>query len=87
LLGLILVYVEPDLIKDILIPNFYLPFWLLFFPATFFTAAIIWGNARRGLLTALGLTGFLLLRLFGLGHVLNLLLLLGILIAVERYFN
>ncbi len=87
LLALMLAYVEPELIKDVLIKGAYLPFFLLFFPASFFTAAIIWGNSRRGFLTAAGLTIFLLLRLYGLGNVLNLLLILGIVIAVDRYFN
>ena len=87
LLALTLVYVEPELIKDVLIPGVYLPFFLLFFPASFFTLAILWGNSRRGLLCAAGLTLFLLLRLFELGNVLNLLLILGIVIAVDRYFN
>ena len=87
LLGLMLYFVEPALVKDILIPGVYLPFFLIFFPASWFTLAIIWGNTRRGLLTAIGLTLFLLLRIFHLGNVLNLVLILGILITVDRYFN
>ena len=87
LIGLMFIYVEPELVKDILIPGAYLPFFLLFFPAVFFPLAIIWGDSRRGLLSAVGLTLFLLLRIFGLGNPLNLLLILGILIAVDRYFN
>lgn len=87
LLGLLLYFVEPALIKDILIPGVYLPFFLIFFPAGWLTLAIIWGNGRRGLLTAVGLTIFLLLRIFQLGNALNLVLILGILIAVDRYFN
>jgi hypothetical protein len=86
-LGLLLIFTEPELIKDILLPGIYLPFFLVFFPAVFFTAAVIWGSSRRGLLTAAGLTVYLLLRIFGLGHGLNLLLILGILIVVDRYFN
>jgi hypothetical protein len=87
LLGLMVYFVEPSLIKDILVPGLYLPFFLLFFPASWFTLAIILGNTRRGLLASLGLTSFLILRLFRLGNVLNLVLILGILIAVDRYFN
>jgi len=87
LLGLMLYFVEPALVKDILIPGVYLPFFLIFFPAGWFTLSIIWGNSRRGLLTAIGLTVFLLLRIFQFGNVLNLVLILGILIAVDRYFN
>jgi hypothetical protein len=87
LLGVMLAYVEPELIKDIVIAGAYLPFFLLFFPASFFTAAIIWGNSRRGFLTAAAITIFLILRVFQLGNILNLLLILGIVIAIDRYFN
>lgn len=87
LLGLMIIYVEPGLIKDILIPGIYLPFFLLFFPASFFTLAIIWSNSRRGFLSAFGLTVFLLLKILGLGNALNLLLIFGILVAVDHYFN
>lgn len=87
LLALMLIRVEPELVRDILIPGIYLPFFALFFPAVLFSAAIIWGSSRRGLLTAAGATVFLLLRLFDLGNSLNLILILGILIAVDRYFN
>jgi len=87
LLGLMVYLVEPSLVKDILIPGIYLPFFLLFLPASWLTATIIWGNRRRGWLTAVGLTLFLILRLWGLGNNLNLILILGILIAVDRYFN
>ncbi len=86
-LGLMLNFVEPALVKDILIPGAYLPFFAIFFPASWFTLAIIWGNTRRGLLMAIGLNVFLLLRIFQLGNALNLVLILGILIAVDRYFN
>jgi hypothetical protein len=85
-LGAMIGYVEPELVKDILIKGAYLPFFLLFFPTVLFTAAVIWGNSRRGLLTAICVTLFLLLRLYGLGNVLNLLLILGIAITVDRYF-
>lgn len=87
LLSLMLFFVEPGLIKDILIPGVYLPFFLVFFPASWFTLAIIWGNTRHGLLIAIGLNVFLLLKIFQFGNLLNLVLILGILIAVDRYFN
>lgn len=85
LLGLLVYFVEPALVKDFLLPGLYLPFFLLFFPASWFTLAVIWGNGRRGLLGAIGLTLFLILRVFQMDNSLNLLLILGILIAVDRY--
>ena len=87
LLALLVYFVEPELIKDILVPGLYLPFFLLFFPASLFTLSIIWGNGRRGLLSAVGLSVFLILRIYQLGNSLNLLLIFAILVAVDHYFN
>ena len=87
LLGLLLTQVDPELGKDILVPGLYLPFFLLFFPASFLTLAVVLTNSRRGLIVASALNLFLALRLFGLGNVLNLILLAGIAVAVDRYFE
>jgi len=87
LLGVLIYWVEPELIKDIVIPGLYLPFFLLFFPASFLTLAVVLANSRRGLIVASALNLFLALRLFGLGNVLNLILLAGIAVAVDRYFE
>ncbi len=61
-------------------------FTLIFF-ALLFTFSIILANTRRGLLTSLGLTIFLILRYFGVGNILNLALLAGVVLAVEIYFT
>jgi len=87
LLGVIVSQVEPELVKDILVPGLYLPFWLVFFPASFFMLAVVMGNSRRGLVMALGLTGFLILRVYQLGNLLNLLLIVGMVVAMDRYLE
>jgi len=87
LLGVLITRVEPELIKDILIPGFYLPFFLLFLPASFLTLAILLANAKRGLLGALGLNAFLILRIFQFGNLLNLFLIIGIIVAMDRYLE
>lgn len=87
LLGAMIYWVEPELVKDMLVPRLYLPFFLLFFPACFFTLAIGLANTRRGFLVTIGLTGFLILRVYQLGNLLNLLLLAGMVVAVERYLE
>jgi len=79
-----IVYVEPDLVKDVFVQGLYLPFFLLFIPACFLTLALMLGNTRRGFLITVGLTIFLLLRVFELGNVLNLFLISGIVIAIDR---
>jgi len=87
LLGAMIYWVEPELVKDMLAPGLYLPFFLLFFPTCFFTLAIVLANTRKGLLVTIGLTGFLVLRVYQLGNLLNLLLLVGMVVAVERYLE
>jgi hypothetical protein len=87
LLGAMIYWVEPELVKDMLVPGLYLPFFLLFSPACFFTLAIVLANTRKGLLVTIGLTGFLILRVYQLGNLLNLLLLAGMVVAVERYLE
>lgn len=61
-------------------------FFLLLFLAVLFSTSILFANTRRGILSATGTVFFFLLRYFGLGNVLNLLLIAGILISIDRYF-
>ncbi|MBU1085662.1 MAG: hypothetical protein ABIJ43_05735 [Candidatus Beckwithbacteria bacterium] len=77
-------YIEPELIKDVLVKGFYLPFFILFIPTIFLTLALILGNTKQGLLIAVGLGVFLILRIFELGNALNFLLIIGIVIAIDR---
>ena len=62
-------------------------FFGLFFTALLFTFSTLLINTRRGLITASTLTVFIILRYFGLGHVLNLFLLSGVAISLEVYFS
>ncbi len=87
LLGVLITQVEPELVKNILIPGLYLPFFLLLLPTSFLTLAILLANTKRGLLIALGLNAFLILRGFELGNFLNLILIVGIVIAMDRYLE
>lgn len=60
-------------------------FFLLVFLTLFLGFCLIFVNTRRGLLTSLALTLFLLLRYFGIGNILNLLLISGITASIEIY--
>jgi len=80
-------FLDPETIKDILIPNFYLPFFVSLFLALFFTLSIIFINTKKGLIFSLGIICFFILRLFGLGNVLNVFLILGLLLAFNYYFT
>lgn len=83
-LGLMLVNIDPILVKDIIVPGLYLPFWLIFFPAAWLTLALIFGNTKRAFIATAGLATLMILRISGLGNILNLILVAGITIAIDR---
>lgn len=62
-------------------------FILLVFLALLFTFSIISANTRRGLIISTATTGFLVLRYFDVGNVLNLILICGIAIAIDLYLS
>ena len=80
-------YPQPVMVKDLLIPGGFLPFFIILFLAIFFTLSIVFGNTRRGLIVSLAVIVFLILRLVKLGNWLNLLLIIGIAFALESYFS
>lgn len=80
-LGGIVYFLEPDTFG--ILPLFFV---LVFF-ALLFTFSIIFSHTRRGLLTAFGLILFLILRYFGIGNILNFLLIAGILVVVDIYLS
>jgi len=80
-LGFLTYFVDPENLG--VIPLFFLITLL----ALTFTFSIILANSRRGLLTSIGLTLFLILRYFGVGNILNLALITGIALTIEMYFT
>lgn len=83
LLGLMIVFVDPVVVRDLVLPGSYVLFFLLLSVAVFLTASLVLGHQRRGLLVAIGVAAFLALRLVGLGHVVNALLLGAFLLVLE----
>lgn len=80
LLASLIYFINPDTFGVIFV------FFLLFFLAVLFTFSLIFANTRRGLIAAGGITLFLILRYFGIGNLLNGLLIAGITLASEIYF-
>jgi len=87
LLGGLIFWVEPELVKDIIVPGLYLPFFLIFLPASFFSLSLLFNHTRRGLILSLSLSLYLALRIYEMANALNILLIIGIAIAVERYLD
>ena len=62
-------------------------FFILLFIALLFTFSIIFTNTRRGLTAAIVLTLFLSLRYYGVGNILNFILIVALTIASDIYFT
>jgi hypothetical protein len=60
-------------------------FFVLLFLTLFFGFCLIFVNSRRSLLITSTLITFLVLRYFGVGNILNLLLILGLTVSIEVY--
>ncbi len=60
-------------------------FFVLIFLALLFTFSTFFASTRRGFLIAFGLTLFLTFRYFGVGNILNFLLIVALVITVEMY--
>ena len=62
-------------------------FFAVLFTSFLFTFSLILGHTRRGLIAALTVSIFAVLRYFGIGNALNLLLIIGAATAFEFYFT
>jgi uncharacterized membrane protein len=87
LLGLMMVFVDPTLIENFILPGTYFLFFILLFLALFFTTSLLLSSSRRGFLIGLGICGGLFLRLKYLGNVINLSLLIIFLVLLELYWG
>jgi hypothetical protein len=85
--GFIVGFVEPELVRDILIPRSYLVLFAPLFLALLLTTSVLLANTRRGLVITCVVISFLILRLHELGNLLNLILLVGLAAAIEYYFT
>jgi hypothetical protein len=84
-IGLVIWKVDPDTIKDFILPGSYLPMTLLVMGGIFWLFSILFMSAVTALRWTVGITAFLELRLLGLGSVFNGILILGLLISWEVY--
>jgi len=80
-LGFLVYFVEPDFLFAIPL------FFVLVFFALLFTFSTILVNSRQGLIVSSALTTFLILRYFGVGNIINFLLLMGLAITLELFIQ
>lgn len=83
--GVIVVFVDPENVRDLILPGSYLLFTSVVSLAVFLLLTIIFLSVKRALWWSFGLLIFLYLRLYGLGSLLNGGLILGVLVCGELY--
>lgn len=79
--------IDPEIVRDVVFKNSYLPMIIVFLGAVFWPLSIILLSAKKALRWSSGLTLVLYLQIADLGSVLNFILIFGILIVSEYYFS
>lgn len=78
-LGGVIYFVDPDTFGAVPL------FFATFFTASLFTFSLIFASSRRGLISSISLSLFLILSYLGVGNILNLILIVAIAICIEIY--
>lgn len=74
-------YVDPQL------PTATLFFLLFLFLALLFALSTLFANTQRGFLYSFSITAFLIMRIYGIGNLINFLLLIGVIVSIELFFS
>jgi len=80
-LGSLIYFIDPDTFAAVPL------FFVLIFSCLLFTFSLIFAGGRRGLIGSVSITLFLILAYFGIGNILNLLLMVAIAVCIELYFG
>lgn len=81
----VVVMVDPETMKDFIVPGSYLPMVLLVSGGIFWLLSILFMSAVRALWWTIGITLYLFLRVLQLGTIMNGVLILGLLASWEVY--
>jgi hypothetical protein len=84
-IGLSIWKIDPDNMANFIIPGSYLPMGILLTGGTFWLLSILTMSSIRALRWTLGIMIFVYLRLWGLGTILNGILILGLFVLWEVY--
>lgn len=87
LVGLMIWGVDPDLMRDFIIPGFYLPMAVALATALFLLYAILLLSTKKALRWMVATMIFVYLRIWGLGSWLNGLLILGVMMCIEVFLK
>ncbi|MBI3397316.1 hypothetical protein HY045_02465 [Candidatus Woesebacteria bacterium] len=79
--GFIVYFTDPTVAG--IVPLFFLVLFIVFV----FTFSLIFASKKRGLIVAIAFIVFLILRYFGIGNLINFLLIMGLVVSTEFYLN
>ena len=85
LVFLVILKVDPDNLRDLLLPNSYILFLLLLLLACFFLLSVILMSSKRAWWWSVLVVIFIYLRLIGMGGLINGLLLLAMGVVFDVY--
>src|SRR3989344_5621834 len=84
-IGFVVWKVDPETMKNMIIPGSYFPMMMLVMGGIFWLLSILLMSAQAALRWTIGIVAFLELRVLGLGTAMNGILILGLLISWEVY--
>lgn len=83
---MVVYFIDPEIMRDVLFPNSYLPMILLLSLGLFWPFSIIFMSAKRAIRWTVGAVFFIYLRIWGMGTLLNAILIFGLLGSLEAYW-
>lgn len=86
-IGGMVYWVDPELIKDFVLPESYLPMMILVALGVFFLLSILFLSSKRAMRWTLATVMFVYLRIWGVGNWMNLVLLIGLMACIEWYLS
>ena len=84
-IGFVVWKVDPETMKNMIIPGSYFPMMMLVMGGIFWLLSILLMSAQAALRWTIGIVAFMELRVLGLGTAMNGVLILGLLISWEVY--
>lgn len=85
LIGIVIYLVDPEAIQNLIFPNSYLPMMILLWGGFFLLWTLILRSSKKAVYWTLASILFVYLRIWGLGTILNGVLILGLLLTWEYY--
>lgn len=85
IIGLMVFFTDPEIIKDLIVPDSYLLMGCLLFSGIFLLLTIVFLSAKRSLRWTIAILLLIYLKVYGLATIINAALVMGALLCFEVY--